>query len=75
MSVLTIIAHPVPTSFNHAIRREVEAGLMDAGYEVKVADLYAEGFQPAMIEADFAQLTGQPMPIAIQAVCAIERSS
>ena len=67
MNVLTIVAHPVPTSFNHAIRREVEAGLAEAGHEVKVADLYAEGFQPAMIEADFAQFTGDPLPIAIQA--------
>ncbi|MDG1208674.1 MAG: NAD(P)H-dependent oxidoreductase [Paracoccaceae bacterium] len=67
MNVLTIVAHPVPTSFNHAIRREVEAGLAEAGHEVEVADLYAEGFQPAMIEADFAQFTGDPLPIAIQA--------
>lgn len=67
MNVLTVIAHPVPTSFNHAIRQEVEAGLAEAGHEVKVADLYAEGFQPAMIEADFAQFTGDPLPIAIQA--------
>ena len=67
MNVLAVVAHPVPTSFNHAIRREVEAGLAEAGHEVKVADLYAEGFQPAMIEADFAQFAGEPMPIAIQA--------
>lgn len=67
MNILTVIAHPVPTSFNHAIRREVEAGLADAGHSVKIADLYAEGFQPAMIEADFAQFSGDPLPIAIQA--------
>ena len=41
--------------------------LAEAGHQVKVADLYAEGFQPAMIEADFAQFAGEPLPIAIQA--------
>ena len=67
MNVLTIIAHPVPTSFNHAIKREVAAGLIDAGHTVQIADLYAEGFQPAMIEADFAQFAGEPLPPAVQA--------
>lgn len=67
MNVLVVIAHPVPTSFNHAIRAEVEAGLALAGHDVQVADLHAEGFQPAMIAADFAQFSGDPLPPAIQA--------
>ena len=32
------------------------------GHEVRVADLYAEGFQPAMVAEDFAQFGNMPMP-------------
>lgn len=67
MKILLVVAHPVPTSFNHAIRRAVTEALTTAGHEVRVADLCAEGFQPAMIEADFAQFRDEPMPPAIQA--------
>ena len=46
MHVLFVLAHPEPTSFNHAL---VEAGakaLRDVGHEVTVSDLHAEGFDP-----------------------------
>lgn len=67
MKVLVVIAHPVRTSFNYRLLDAVKAGLADTGHEVQVADLNAEGFQPAMIEADFAQFRGEPMPPAILA--------
>ena len=67
MKVLVIIAHPVRTSFNYRLLEAVKAGLADAGHEFQVADLYAENFQPSMIEADFAQFRGEPLPPAIQA--------
>ena len=67
MNILIVLAHPIPTSFNHRLAAAVVEGLESAGHEVKLADLCAEGFQPAMIEADFAQFRGEPMPPAIQA--------
>lgn len=60
MKVLVVIAHPKQDSFNHALLAEVKTGLADAGHKVKVADLYAEGFQPAMIAEDYAQFDDPP---------------
>ncbi|MGI9407891.1 MAG: NAD(P)H-dependent oxidoreductase [Hyphomicrobiaceae bacterium] len=51
MNVLVVFAHPVRASFNRAILDAVEAGLAEAGHSVQVADLCAEGFQCAMVEA------------------------
>lgn len=48
MRVLVIYCHPVETSFNAALHREVLAGLKQAGHEVDDCDLYAEGFNPVM---------------------------
>ena len=62
MKVLIVFTHPVKKSFNRAILERVNAGLSSAGHEVQTADLYAEGFQPAMIEEDFAQFEDKPMP-------------
>ncbi|MGB0508308.1 MAG: NAD(P)H-dependent oxidoreductase [Pikeienuella sp.] len=60
MKVLVVIAHPTQDSFNHALLAQVRAGLDAAGHEVQVADLYAEGFQPAMIAADYGQFDEEP---------------
>ncbi|MBY8974609.1 NAD(P)H-dependent oxidoreductase [Rhodobacteraceae bacterium NNCM2] len=62
MKVLVVYTHPVKKSFNRAILGAVEEGLAEAGHEVRIADLYAEGFQPAMTEEDFAQFQNRPMP-------------
>lgn len=62
MRVLIVYAHPVAKSFNRAILEAAARGLIEAGHEVKVADLCAEQFQSAMTEADFAQFENQPMP-------------
>ena len=62
MKILIVYAHPSSSSFCNAILQAVQSGLSEAGHEFKVADLYAENFQPAMIEADFAQFQGKPLP-------------
>ena len=62
MKVLAVYAHPVRESFNSALLRETVAGLTCAGHDVRVADLCAEGFRPAMVEADFVQFSGGQMP-------------
>lgn len=48
MRVLYLYAHPLPESFHYAIREEALAGLRDAGHEVDLCDLYAEGFNPVL---------------------------
>ena len=53
MRVLVVLAHPRPDSFNHALARELCAGLAEAGHEADLADLYAEGFRPELDAADF----------------------
>ena len=48
MRAVLIVAHPDPGSFTHAIARRVSDGLVEAGHDVIVHDLYAEGFAAAM---------------------------
>jgi len=65
MNVLLVISHPIKTSFNYALLDVVKEGLGEAGHEYRVADLYGEDFQSAMIKADYAQFAGKPMPAEI----------
>ena len=57
MKVLLVFAHPEPRSLNGALRdvalRELEA----QGHEVRVSDLYADGWKSEVDRADFPQLT------------------
>jgi putative NADPH-quinone reductase len=46
--VLVVYAHPCDESFNAAVRDRLVATLTEAGNEVRVADLYAEGFDPVL---------------------------
>ena len=48
MRHLVIYAHPVDTSYGAALRDQVMASLRQAGHEVRLIDLYAEGFDPAL---------------------------
>ncbi|MDD1675639.1 MAG: NAD(P)H-dependent oxidoreductase [Methanomicrobiales archaeon] len=48
MSVLVILAHPSPGSFNHAIALTARVTLQDAGHHVIFHDLYAEHFPPVL---------------------------
>lgn len=52
MRVLVVYAHPCGESFNAAVRDRLLGGLSAAGHEVRVADLYAEGFDPVMGDAE-----------------------
>ncbi len=47
-----VYGHPVPDSFAAALHRAVLDGLARAGHEVDDLDLYAEGFSPALTEAE-----------------------
>ena len=48
MRVLMIYCHPVPESFNAALRDTAKAALEKAGHEVDLLDLHAEAFDPVM---------------------------
>ena len=48
MRCLIVYAHPVPTSYCAALRDCSVKTLRTAGHEVRVVDLYAEGFNPVM---------------------------
>ena len=52
MRVLYLFCHPLPESFHAAVRAEALAGLSAAGHEVDLLDLYAEGFDPVLSEAE-----------------------
>lgn len=44
-NVLIVVAHPEPTSFNHALANAAATALRDAGHAVTITDLAAEGFR------------------------------
>lgn len=48
MRVLLVYCHPVPESFNAAVRDRAVAALEAAGHTVDLLDLYAEGFDPVL---------------------------
>jgi len=52
MRVLVVYAHPVETSYNAALHRQVVQSLTGAGHEVDDCDLYAEGFDPVLSRAE-----------------------
>jgi putative NADPH-quinone reductase len=45
MNALIILAHPDPSSFNHAIARTIAETLRGQGHQVCLHDLYAEKFE------------------------------
>jgi len=52
MRVLVVYAHPVETSYNAALHRQVVESLRQAGHEVDDCDLYAEDFNPVLSRAE-----------------------
>lgn len=51
-----ILAHPRSGSLNHALADAAARGLRAAGFDVRLHDLYAEGFAPAL-QADEVEST------------------
>lgn len=48
MRVLVVYCHPVESSFNAAVHKQVVDALRAAGHEVDDCDLYAEDFSPVL---------------------------
>jgi putative NADPH-quinone reductase len=53
MRALVVYCHPTEGSFTAAVRERVLARLAAAGAEVRLVDLYAEGFQPVLTAAEW----------------------
>ncbi len=65
MQIVVVLAHPNPDSFTHAVAERACAGLLAAGHEVKLLDLYALGFRAAMsLQEHVAYHGDQPNPPA-----------
>lgn len=46
--LVLVVAHPDPGSFNHALAGSVASAARAAGAEVRLHDLYADGFDPRL---------------------------
>lgn len=67
MRVLVLYAHPNPESYGAALHQAVVASLREAGHEVDVCDLYAEGFDPVLSRegrVGYHDLAGNTLPVA-----------
>jgi len=67
MKISVILAHPDPTSFNHAMARTAVEQLKENGHEVHDHDLYAEAFDPLLPGREIPQ--GAPLPEVIEIHC------
>ena len=54
MRALLVYCHPNPDSFTAAVRDTVHSRLTAAGAEVRVIDLYGDGFDPVLSRDDLA---------------------
>lgn len=56
MNILYVFAHPEPRSLNGALRDVAVAELQAQGHQVRVSDLYAQGWKSTVDRADFPVL-------------------
>ena len=62
MKISVILAHPDPSSFNHALAGTVQSLLMENGHQINFHDLYKEGFEPVL---PTYELPGREPPLPI----------
>jgi len=65
MKALIVYTHPSAQSFNSALLKTTVDTLQKRGAEVRVKDLYAEGFNPVLTSTDFEQLSKKQIPADI----------
>ena len=63
MQASVILAHPDPSSFNHAIAETVLSTLSDAAVEVNFHDLYREQFEPLLPAEEIPRDVVLPAPV------------
>lgn len=61
MRILLVYCHPVPESFSASIRDEAIRTLEANGHEIRLLDLYAEGFDPVMGTAERRRYNDLPV--------------
>ena len=61
---LVLAAHPVPDSYNQALHARTVETLQARGWDVDDCDLYAEGFNPVLSEAERRGYHDEPDNIA-----------
>lgn len=67
MRALVVYCHPKDDSFTAAVRDVVLARLAAAGAEVRLADLYADGFNPVLTAAEwsgYGDIPANRLPVA-----------
>jgi putative NADPH-quinone reductase len=67
MSISVILAHPDPSSFNHAIAQATVERLERNGHEVFFHDLYAEHFEPLLVAGESGR--DAVLPPAVKGHC------
>ena len=67
MKVSVILAHPDPSSFNHAIAKTTVATLRKNGHDVFFHDLYKERFDPLLPKEEIPK--DGPLPSEIEIHC------
>lgn len=60
MRILVIHAHPSEHSFNTALRDAAHRALTNAGHEVRIIDLWREGFDPVMAPEEWHRYFNDP---------------
>ncbi len=60
MRALVVYCHPDPASFSAAVRDRVLEHLQAAGAEIRLHDLYAQGFQPCLSQSEWRGYLDSP---------------
>ncbi|MET0312159.1 MAG: NAD(P)H-dependent oxidoreductase [Burkholderiaceae bacterium] len=67
MHALIVTSHPSPQSLTHAVAHALAAGIQEGGHTTELADIAAEGFQPAFTSTDHgAHLVEQEVPADVR---------
>jgi len=64
MRIFSLLAHPRPNSFCHALSARARRALASAGHAISHHDLYAEGFDPCLT-AEEAYSIGDTLEVAL----------
>lgn len=67
MRVLVVVAHPKQDSLTRALAMECERGLVAAGHEPTLLDLYAAGFDPVLHANELSAEPASPEPAILKA--------
>ncbi|MBL8581822.1 MAG: NAD(P)H-dependent oxidoreductase [Rhizobiaceae bacterium] len=60
MRCLVVHCHPVPESFGAALRDVALSALAERGFEVRLVDLYEEGFEPVLSSEERRNMENAP---------------